>query len=78
MLGAIMAASMLMALALVGVAWALRTVWNRLTGRPAQPWRPRFSVRWPPDLRDRFNENRAASGAAPDVIDVESKEIARH
>lgn len=81
--GLVFAASLLVAIVLMVVAWSLRYAWARLTGQPVSP----FVVHI--DARDGFNRmyRRPGQGAPPpaeptrtgrrelaDVTDVEPKE----
>jgi hypothetical protein len=66
LLGLAVAASLVAAMLLLALVWALRYAWARLTGRPAQVWVMRF------DPRDGFNRFRSAgrSRTGPSAADV--------
>ena len=67
--------SLLVAMAVLALAWTLRAGWARLTGRPVTPWVRRF------DLGQQFGDvmrrgqRGAGRPAAADVTDVEVREI---
>ena len=73
--GLVLAASFAVAFVLLVAAWALRTAWLRLTGRPGAPLVMRFRAAdgfrraW----RGSAQPQRRASDA--DVTDVEAKRV---
>lgn len=64
-MGLLMAASLAVAVLLLGSLWALRYGWARLTGKPVTPWVMRFN---PGAGFDRFRQ--AARPAEPTAADV--------
>ncbi|MGR4867251.1 hypothetical protein ACIPRI_00115 [Variovorax sp. LARHSF232] len=65
MLGLVFAASLAVAVLLLGALWALRYGWARLSGKPVTPWVMRFH---PGQGFDRFRA--AAQPAEPSAADV--------
>ena len=65
-MGLFFAASIAVAVMIVGALWALRYGWARLTGKPVQPWVMRFH---PGQGFNRFRE-AAARRSGPTAADV--------
>lgn len=88
--GLVMFLSLLAAVLVLALAWGLRAVWARLTGRPVMPWTMRVDPRtgWSTVYRSsgRWSAARAApaseaptrrAGVLPgagEVVDVEPRE----
>ena len=83
-MGAVLFLSLLVAVGVLAMAWSLRALWARLTGRPVMPWAMRMdprhgfntvyrsTARWTAhtaeQARQRANRSR-------DVTDVQPREI---
>jgi hypothetical protein len=65
LLGLVFAASLAVAVMLLGAVWGVRYAWGRLTGKPVTPWVMRFNPR---SGFDRFRN--AANQAEPTAADV--------
>jgi hypothetical protein len=65
LLGLVFAASLAVAVMLLGAVWGVRYAWGRLTGKPVTPWVMRFNPR---SGFDRFRN--AANPAEPTAADV--------
>lgn len=83
-MGAVLFLSLLVAAAIVALAWGARLLWARLTGRPATPWVMRMdprhgfstvyrsTARWTSHAANRAKGSVSRIG---DVTDVEPREI---
>jgi hypothetical protein len=65
LLGLVFAASLAVAVMLLGAVWGVRYAWGRLTGKPVTPWVMRFNPR---SGFDRFRN--AANPGEPTAADV--------
>ena len=66
--GVVLFLSLLAAALLLGLVWALRTLWARLSGRPSVPWVMRFDPRdsWSAVYRSQTrNRKTAAEDVSP-------------
>ena len=83
-MGAVLFLSLLVAASVLALAWGLRLLWARLTGRPATPWvmridpRHGFSTVYRSTARwTSHTASKARSGVSRlgDVTDVEPREV---
>ncbi len=83
-MGAVLFLSLLVAAAIVALAWGVRALWARLSGQPATPWVMRMDPRhgWNTVYRSTARwtahtaeQARSAASRRLDVTDVEPREI---
>ena len=80
-MGLVFAASLLLVVLALAVAWGLRATWARLTGQPVNPWVMKFNpgAGWSRFAQQAVPPLRSDRGLAPgmpgavEVIDVEAK-----
>jgi hypothetical protein len=83
-MGAVLFLSLLAAAGVLALAWGIRLLWARLTGRPARPWVMRMdprhgfstvyrsTARWTSHTASKARSSVSRLG---DVTDVEPREI---
>ena len=80
-MGSVFAASLLVVVLALAVAWGLRAAWAQLTGQPVNPWVMKFNpgAGWSRFAQQAVPPLRSDRGLAPgmpgavEVIDVEAK-----
>ena len=73
--GLVLFLSLLVAALVLALAWGLRSVWARLTGRPVVPWTMRVDPRsgWSTVYRSSARWTSPRGGTAPDTDVPESR-----
>jgi hypothetical protein len=74
-MGLLLAASLVVAVLLLGAVWGLRYGWARLTGKPVSPWAASMAGRFDPRSGfDRFrNAQRPPAPSAAEVANARAR-----